>query len=191
MSGLGWELPVVTERLVLRSLLPVDLDDLHAIYSRPEVMRYLYGDVQAREQTEQWLDKRLARNRLQADGDSLVVAVQRRSDDRVLGTVTLWWRSIEHSQGEVGFVFHPDGQGAGYAREASTAVIDRGFRELGLHRIYGRTDARNAGSAALMRRLGMRQEAHLRHNEWFKSEWGDELIFAILAEEWIAGSRPS
>jgi len=42
-----------------------------------------------------------------------------------------------------------------------------------------------------MRRLGMRQEAHLRHNEWFKGEWGDELIFAILAEEWIAGSRPS
>ena len=32
-----------------------------------------------------------------------------------------------------------------------------------------------------MRRLGMRQEAHLRENEIFKGEWGDELVFAILA----------
>jgi RimJ/RimL family protein N-acetyltransferase len=33
----------------------------------------------------------------------------------------------------------------------------------------------------------MRQEAHLVENEWFKSEWTDELDFAVLAEEWRAG----
>jgi RimJ/RimL family protein N-acetyltransferase len=35
-----------------------------------------------------------------------------------------------------------------------------------------------------MRRLGMRQEAHLRQNEIFKGEWGDELVFAVLEDEW-------
>lgn len=31
----------------------------------------------------------------------------------------------------------------------------------------------------------MRREAHFRHNERFKGEWGDELVYAILREEWI------
>ena len=58
------------------------------------------------------------------------------------------------------------------------------FGALDMHRVYGCTDGRNDASAALMRRLGMRQEAHFRENEIFKGEWGDELVFAILADEW-------
>jgi RimJ/RimL family protein N-acetyltransferase len=52
--------------------------------------------------------------------------------------------------------------------------------------VFGRTDPRNEASAALMRRLGMRQEAHLRENEIFKGAWGDELVFAVLEGEWKA-----
>jgi RimJ/RimL family protein N-acetyltransferase len=35
-----------------------------------------------------------------------------------------------------------------------------------------------------MERLGMRREAHFRESEIFKGEWGDELIYAMLASEW-------
>jgi RimJ/RimL family protein N-acetyltransferase len=59
-----------------------------------------------------------------------------------------------------------------------------GFEELDMHRIIGRLDARNAGSANLLQRLGLRQEAHFVRNEFIKGEWTDELVFAILAEEW-------
>ena len=63
--------------------------------------------------------------------------------------------------------------------EMEPAVGERGllgiaFGELGLHRVYGRTEGRNEASAGLMRRLGMRQEAHFRENELFKGAWGDE-----------------
>jgi RimJ/RimL family protein N-acetyltransferase len=50
--------------------------------------------------------------------------------------------------------------------------------------VIARVDARNAASARLATRLGMRQEAHLRENEWFKGEWTDEIDFAVLAQEW-------
>ena len=63
-------------------------------------------------------------------------------------------------------------------------MLQLGFDGLGLHRIIGRLDARNAPSAAVLQRIGMRQEAHLRENESFKGEWTDELDFAILASEW-------
>jgi RimJ/RimL family protein N-acetyltransferase len=57
---------------------------------------------------------------------------------------------------------------------------------LGLHRILGRLDARNAASAKLLERLGMRREAHIVENEFVKGEWTDELLYALLAREWAA-----
>jgi RimJ/RimL family protein N-acetyltransferase len=65
-------------------------------------------------------------------------------------------------------------------------MLRLGFEVFELHRIIGRCDARNDASAGLMRRLGMRQEAHFVQNELFKGEWGDELVFAMLASEWEA-----
>jgi RimJ/RimL family protein N-acetyltransferase len=128
----------------------------------------------------------MSHTRVAGEGDRLVLAVERPQDGRVIGEVSLWLRSAEHRQGEIGFVFHPDVHGKGYAREAASALLDVAFGELGLHRVYGRTDARNDASAALMRRLGMRQEAHLRENEIFKGAWGDEVVFAVLEGEWNA-----
>ncbi|MDP9259606.1 MAG: GNAT family N-acetyltransferase [Actinomycetota bacterium] len=175
---------IETERLLLRPFRESDLDDLHAMRSRPEVVRYLYGELRSRPEAEEMLAERLTQTNLGSEGDGLALAVERRDDRRVIGDVSLWLRSAEHRQGEIGFVFHPDAQGQGYASEAATAVLDVAFRELGLHRVFGRTDARNDASAALMRRLGMRQEAHLRENEIFKGAWGDELVFAVLEGEW-------
>ncbi len=57
---------------------------------------------------------------------------------------------------------------------------------MGLHRIAGRLDGRNAASAAVLRSLGMRQEAHLVENEWVKGEWTDEIVYAMLRTEWQA-----
>jgi RimJ/RimL family protein N-acetyltransferase len=34
-----------------------------------------------------------------------------------------------------------------------------------------------------MERLGMRREAHFRHNEFFKGEWADSFVYAMLAQE--------
>ena len=177
---------IETERLVLRPFRQSDVDDVHAIRSRPDVVRYLYGDVRSRQEVEEIVAERATLTSLREDDDALVLAAERREDGRVIGELTLWLRSAEHRQGEIGFVFHPDVQGRGYAREAATALLHLAFGHLGLHRVFGRTDARNEASAVLMRRLGMRQEAHLRQNEIFKGEWGDELVFAVLEDEWRA-----
>jgi RimJ/RimL family protein N-acetyltransferase len=178
------EAAIETERLLLRPFRESDLDDLHAIRSLPEVVRYLYGDVRSRQEVEELLAERAAMTSLNEEGDALVLAAERRDDGRVIGDVVLWLRSRDHRQGEIGFAFHPDAQGRGYAREAATELLRVAFGPLELHRVFGRTDARNDASAALMRRLGMRQEAHFRENEIFKGAWGDELVFAVLRSEW-------
>ncbi len=171
-----------TARLLLRPYRSTDLDDLLAIRRRPDVVRYLYAEVQDRGVVADVLRRRMVMDRLVAPGDSLVLAVERHG--RVVGDVSLEWTSGEHRQGEIGFVFHPDAHGHGYATEAAGALLDLAFDEVLLHRVSGRCDARNTASAALMRRLGMRQEAHFVHNEWFKGAWGDELVFAVLEHQW-------
>lgn len=178
--------PVATERLELRRFRLEDLDDVCAFQSDPDVVRYLYWEVRSREESQAWLAERIAADRLVAEGDGMAYAVVTRDDGRVVGSVNAWWRSVEHRQGEVGFVFARDAQGRGYAREATAALLDLLFAELDLHRVYASTDARNAGSLALLGRLGMRQEAHLRHSEWFKGGWGDLVVFAVLQDEWAA-----
>jgi RimJ/RimL family protein N-acetyltransferase len=102
----------------------------------------------------------------------------------MIGDVVLEWVSAVHAQGEIGFVFHPGHHGHGYATEASRVLLAIAFERLGLHRVIGRTEARNDASARLMGRLGMRREAHLVENEWVKGEWQSELVYAILDREW-------
>jgi RimJ/RimL family protein N-acetyltransferase len=118
--------------------------------------------------------------------DVFAYPVQLRSAGRVIGDVMLHWISREHGTGEIGYVFNPDYAGHGYATEAARALLHLGFADLGLRRIVARTDARNTASAAVLRRVGMRQEAHLVENEWFKGGWSDELDFAILTRGWAS-----
>ncbi|HWH12383.1 MAG TPA: GNAT family protein, partial [Solirubrobacteraceae bacterium] len=89
----------------------------------------------------------------------------------------------------IGYVFHPDVAGRGYAAEACAAVLKLAFDRcdgLGLHRLVARMDARNTSSARLASRLGMRREAHHRRSEMFKGAWADLVVYALLDNEWDA-----
>jgi RimJ/RimL family protein N-acetyltransferase len=176
--------PILTERLVLRLFTLDDLDALHAYQSLPDAVRYVPWEARTREESRVALDRKMATVWPSEDGEVLTVAVERQDTGEMIGDVILALKSNEHRQGEIGFIFHPDHGGRGYATEAADVVLRLGFDELGLHRIVGHCDARNGASAALMERLGMRREAHFRHNEVFKGEWGEEFVYAILDDEW-------
>jgi RimJ/RimL family protein N-acetyltransferase len=180
-----------TERLLLRHFHRQDLDRLAAIQFLPEVARFLYWEPRSRDEAKEALDRYIAATRLEADDDAVTLAVERRKDGLLLGTVTIWLRSAKHRQVEVGYVFHPDSGGRGYATEATRALIDFAFTDLKAHRVFARTDARNKPSAALLTRLGLRQEAHFREAEIFKGSWGDELVFAVLDREWPPAADPA
>ena len=179
------ERPVIeTERLILRPYKDGDLDDLADMRRRPDVMRYLYEEVQDREAVGRVLARRTGMHSLRREGDSLVLATELKGAGRVIGDVSMRWVSEKHRQGDTGFIFNPDYQGMGYAYEAARVMLRLGFERVGFHRIEGRCDARNTASARLMERLGMRREAHLVENEWFKGDWGSELVYAMLDREW-------
>ena len=178
--------PLETERLRLRPFVEADLDAMHEIYADAGVVRYLYVAQRSRAEVAELLVRKAANTRLEVEGDALSAAVVRRDDGRLVGDLSLFWVSASHRQGEIGFVMHPAWHGRGYATEAARPLLAFAFETLGLHRVVGRTEARNTGSARVLEKLGMRREAHLVENEWVKDEWQSELGYAILAREWQA-----
>jgi RimJ/RimL family protein N-acetyltransferase len=178
--------PVETARLHLRPLETPDIDGLLAYRSRPDVCRYVPFEPQAREDIERYLVTTWSRHSIDDEGQNLNLGVHDRTTDQLLGDVMLRWYSREHGGGEIGYMFNPDSGGRGYATEAMHAVLHLAFDDLGLHRLIARIDARNASSCGVCDRLGMRREAHLLANEWFKGEWTDEVDYGLLRDEWAA-----
>ncbi|MEU4193520.1 GNAT family N-acetyltransferase [Kribbella sp. NPDC026611] len=181
---MSYSLPIETDRLTLRRYVETDYDDLLKLQSDPDVTRFLLYDVRTPEQVREALAGRMADVPMDTNGQALTVAVILRETGRHVGEVTLFMDTVEHRGGELGYVFQPEFHGRGYAAEAAVELLRLGFEELGLHRIIARLDARNTGSVKLLQRLGLRQEAHFVRNEFFKGEWSDELVFAMLRDEW-------
>jgi RimJ/RimL family protein N-acetyltransferase len=179
--------PVETDRLLLRPLTVDDVDAVHSYQSLDEVCEYLPYEPRSREDVEKRLtDPEYTRQELDSDGQVLILGVVLKETGQVIGDVLLMWHSERHRSGELGYELHPDHWGRGYAVEACREVLRLAFDELGLHRMTGRIDALNTPSATVLRKLGMRQEAVLVENEWFRGRWSDEVDFAILDREWQA-----
>jgi RimJ/RimL family protein N-acetyltransferase len=178
--------PLETDRLTLRPFVEADLEAMHAIRSDPDVARYLYREpFQTLDETRGFLEQRMATPGWEREGDWLSVAAVERESGLTVGDLALHWVSARDQTAEVGFVFDPRHQGKGFATEAARALVDWAF-SAGFHRVIGRTEARNAASARVLEKLGMRLEAHFVENEWVKGEWQSELVFAILDREWGA-----
>ena len=116
-------------------------------------------------------------------------AVGLRATGQLIGDCAAMPQAGDPRQCEIGFTIAPDYQGRGYATEAVRLLLNYLFTERGKHRITAYCDPRNAASVALLERLGMRREGHLRESTWAKDEWTDDLVYALLHDEWQSRRR--
>ena len=175
-------LPIRTERLVLRYPEQRDAEAYFGYYSDPDVARYLLTPPLDRGQAEAELRRRLPPPAGKERGTNLVLVVE--LDGEVAGDLFVMPKGPSYSQAEVGWSLNPRFGGRGIATEAARAVIDLAFDHYGVHRVTAQLDARNARSAALCERLGMRRESHKLRDFWSKGEWTDSFEYAVLADEW-------
>jgi aminoglycoside 6'-N-acetyltransferase len=176
-------LPLSIDGLVVRRVVPSDFDHLLAYWSDPAVALYQFRGPHTADQVRAMIDEQ-AEVRAGDPGVALVlVAVL---DGVVIGDCQLTVTSGEDRQGEVGFAFNPRYTGRGLATRAVAAVLGFGFIQLGLHRIVAAMDDRNERSWRLAERVGMRREAHFRHDNLVGERWMDSFVYAMLDEEWRA-----
>jgi RimJ/RimL family protein N-acetyltransferase len=183
------DLPFETERLVLRRFERSDLDAVEAYYGLPEMQRYLDWKARDRVEVRAALEAMSHQHRLNRPGDTLTLAVARRTDNAVMGQVSLRWTDATAGQAELRFAFNPLYRRQGYASEAVRAALGLGFEQFAFHRVFARVGGDNPGSARLLKGLGLRLEAHYREHALFQGEWDEELHFAILDREWRRGQK--
>lgn len=176
------EILAVTEHVVLRHLTDDDAASLATYRSDPVQARYQSWEVPYRVENARVLITEMCDVRFAQPGAWLQIGIE--TDGRLIGDVAVCVDADDPRQATVGFTLAADAQGRGFATEALRAVISLLFTGHGVHRVYAECDARNDRSVALLDRIGMRREAHHRKSAWWKGEWTDEYVYAILAEEW-------
>ncbi|KKB79869.1 hypothetical protein VW35_05095 [Devosia soli] len=181
------DFPIVTPRLILRPFTRGDVDAVFDYRGRRDVAFYLFDGPLSRDEVATAVQQRVVQIGWNEPEDKIVLGAELRETGTLIGELSLIWRSEEARQAEVGWIFHPEYQGRGYATEAAGAMFDLAFRDASIHRIFARCDARNGSSWRLMERLGMRREAHFREHAIFKGGWDEEFIYAVLRREWRDG----
>lgn len=181
------EIIVRTGQLVLRPFEKADLKAVESYFGLGEVRRYLDWQLRDTNDGRTALDLMRKQTRLTRPGDTVTFAVVRKADGALLGQVSLQWTDATAAQGEIRLILNPTFRRRGYADEAGRALLEIGFERYRLHRIYARIAGQNDPAERLLRRLGMRLEAHYREHALFQGEWDEELHFAILDREWRRG----
>ena len=177
---------LTTARLRLEPFRDEHLDGLNTLNSDPEVMRYLSGQPETREETRAIIERVKARwlevgyswwAFVERDGGQIVGAgclQNLRREATLLPDVTCPL--------EIGWRLRRDRQGRGYASEAAYAIGDFAFERLQPEALLAVCHPDNLASANVMKRIGMQPQG-LQH--WYGK---DLTTYRIDAVQWRAHS---
>jgi RimJ/RimL family protein N-acetyltransferase len=178
--------PIRTERLIIRRS---RLSDAQAAYERrslPEVARYQDWEMPyTLERAQQNMAKLVAMDGpVDGTGWSATV-VDAAEPDTILGDlyVGIKWGG---RSAEIGYTFHPDHWGRGYATEAAQAIVRYLFDEVGVTRIESSAHPDNPPSLRVMEACGMLYEGLTRHSFWVGDECSDDIFYGMTRSDWDA-----
>ncbi|WP_339147176.1 MULTISPECIES: GNAT family protein [unclassified Sutcliffiella] len=170
---------VETDRLTIRELKSEDLQAIHNIRSNKDIFKYVIWGPITFENTKKMLDRQID---FQKEQNRKVYVFAVTYSNNVVGECFLVITD-HYETAEIGYYFHPEYWGNGYALETVIALLKFGFTDLGLHRIFAKCDSENIGSINVLTKAGFRLEGELKKESKIKGEWRDSLLFAILEEE--------
>lgn len=170
-----------TPRLIARRFDPRDRDAFVAMRNDPQVARYqswsAYTDAEGRE----FLHGMAARN--PGGTGWFQFALEDKEHGRFIGDCGLRIMETDARLAQIGYTIARPHWNHGLATEAVTALAAYAFAAFPIHRITASVDPRNLASCRVLERSGFTKEAHFRQSEWFKGEWADDAVYAILRSE--------
>jgi RimJ/RimL family protein N-acetyltransferase len=172
-----------SKRIFLRN---IELDDKFAIYayrSDPIVYKYQSWKPKYIQDVVDFINIKIVREP-NIPNTWMQLAICKNADNTLIGDCGIHFLENEPEQVEIGITINSENQGKGLGSEALFMVFQYIFTILGKHRIIASIDPANTTSIHLMEKMKMRKEAHFRKSIFIDGEWVDDIIYAILAEEW-------
>jgi len=172
--------PIKTPRLVIRRIEINDKETLFSYRSLPEVALYQSWHPSSLTVVESFIQRTLDADPNKEDQwVQLAICLK---DGTMIGDIGVHF--IDEYQAELGYTLSPLHQHQGYAFEAVSVVIDELFLSFKKHRITASADPDNVNSIRLLEKLGFRKEAYFKKSFYLNGEWYDDVLYAILDEEW-------
>lgn len=151
-----------SERLRFRPFTVSDRDAIHALWTDPDVRRYLWDNRElGLADTTAIIEQSVS---LQEKDGAGLWAVERQGTKDLVGFGGYWYFG-EPPQLQILFGLRPEHWGMGLATELAGALIDYGFGTLQLARVIGATDRANVSSQRVMEKAGMRFVERVRTRE--------------------------
>jgi [ribosomal protein S5]-alanine N-acetyltransferase len=171
-----------TNRLVLRELVEGDFEDICIFKSDNKVVKYLTWGPSSREQTLKSLRKQIAFQN-EENRKIYVLAVVLKNINKVIGNALFMVKDDNFDIAEIGYFINSDFWKNGYGEEIVNGLLDLGFKQFKMHRIYAVCDVENISSVNLLKKIGFRLEGHFFKDLKVRGEWRDNFLFALLKEE--------
>ena len=112
-------------------------------------------------------------------------------DQRAIGNVSLRNIDRENGSAELAVVMTDRAYiGRGYGTDAVNCIVDFGFGELRLERIYLQVFDYNPRAKRSYQKSGFQTDATLRHARFHRGQHHDVDVMSILRDEWLALERP-
>jgi RimJ/RimL family protein N-acetyltransferase len=167
---------LTTARLRLEPFDDAHLDGLHAMGRLPEVMQYITGRPETREETQAAIER--VKARWAGWGYSWWAFIDPLRN-RVAGAGCIQHLGREtHHPLEIGWRLHPDYWGQGLASEAAVAMATFAFDRLAAPVLLAVRHPANEASAKVMERLGMRYRGM---EAWYDTQVA---VHELTAAEW-------
>jgi RimJ/RimL family protein N-acetyltransferase len=181
-------LPVLRgARVVLRELRASDAPSLFAMLSADEVARFISPPPTSVSGFEQFIAWTL---RQRSAGTYTCFAVTVRGYDTAIGIFQMRQIDADFRTAEWGFAIGSPFWGTGMFREGADLMLDFAFETVGVYRLEARASVQNGRGNGALRKLGAVKEAILRKSFLRNGEQVDQVLYAILEDEWRAMTRP-
>ena len=167
-----------TERLLLRRVDANDINEIFALRSNPETMKYIPRPlVKTNEDALEhiaMIDAKIENN------EGINWGIVLKNDPKIIGIIGHYRIKPENFRAEIGYMLLPEFNGKGIISEAVKEVIDYGFNVMKLHSIEAIIDPENFGSEKVLQKNGFVKEAHLKENEFYEGRFLDTVIYSLL-----------
>jgi RimJ/RimL family protein N-acetyltransferase len=171
-----------TERLIIRPLTIADKNEIFEYRRDKEINKYQGWIPEKIEDVEVFIAK--ISEKINIPNTWFQFVLIEKETLKIVGDLGIHFIDSENKQTEIGCTLNKDFQNKGYATESVKRVIDYLFRDLNKHRIITSIDPDNKKSIRLVERIGFRKEAHFIESLFIKGKWVDNLIYALIENDW-------
>lgn len=130
---------------------------------------------------EKWFEQKVAN-----DPTTMMFSIRRLSDGELLGCCGFVYINWVHRHADLSlYIGWKDSyiDKEGYAEESCWLLLDHGFNELNLNKVWTEIYEFDEKKWSLYQKLGFRQDGMLRQNYFYDGKWWGSRIISILADD--------